>query len=253
MIAGYPMVEEDQATGRVAAVYAAALERSPFVPSVLKSLALCPGFLVLAWQQALPVLESPEMADAADGLAASVRDAAAPPADHGDRELLGGFVEPLGRMLLLSCGLQAALEGALDGHPPAGADAPPAPRSPLNNAVPPLDDLEAAALFGRIRASLQTPIVNTIWRRAAAEGRLGEVWDQLEPQTPTTRPRADRLQRDALAAAPALPWEAVADPAALERAGIADAAPGMVAILRAYVVTLPRVLTLVACCGADGG
>jgi len=27
----------------------------------------------------------------------------------------------------------------------------------------------------------------------------------------------------------------------------------MVAILRAYVVTLPRVLTLVACCGADGG
>jgi len=248
MTAGYPMVEEEQATGRVAAVYAEALERSPFVPSVLKSLAVCPPFLVLAWQQAAPVLDSGEMADAADRLAAAVRDAAAPPRDHGDRELLGGFVAPLGRMLLLSCGLLAALEGAMDGHPPATASAPRAPLSPLTNAVPTLADLGAPAVFGRIRAGLETPIVNTIWRRAAAEGRLERVWDQLEPQTPTTRPRADQLQREAMAAAHGLPWEVVADSAALERAGLGDATPGMAAILRAYVATLPRVLTLVACC-----
>ena len=33
------------------------------------------------------MLDSGEMADAADRLAAAVRDAAAPPRDHGDREI----------------------------------------------------------------------------------------------------------------------------------------------------------------------
>ena len=47
----YPMIEEDEATGRVAAVYTRVLEHSAFVPSFLKSLALCPPYLVLAWEQ----------------------------------------------------------------------------------------------------------------------------------------------------------------------------------------------------------
>lgn len=41
-------------------------------------------------------------------------------------------------------------------------------------------------------------------------------------------------------------WRTVANPQALERAGVADAAPGMTAILDVYVTTIPRVLTLVA-------
>jgi hypothetical protein len=48
----YPMVEEHEATGRVAGVYNQILESMPFVPSLFKSLATCPGYLVLAWDQA---------------------------------------------------------------------------------------------------------------------------------------------------------------------------------------------------------
>jgi hypothetical protein len=47
----YPMIEEDEATGRVAAVYADVLARAPLVPSLLKSLGVCPPYLVLAWEQ----------------------------------------------------------------------------------------------------------------------------------------------------------------------------------------------------------
>ncbi len=59
---------------------------------------------------------------------------------------------------------------------------------------------------------------------------------------------ADDLQRDAEREARQLPWEAIASPDALRAAGLEDAAAGMAAILRAYVLTLPRVLALVACC-----
>jgi len=45
----YPMVEEATATGTVAAVYAQIVAVMPIVPSVFKSLALCPPYLVLAW------------------------------------------------------------------------------------------------------------------------------------------------------------------------------------------------------------
>jgi len=47
----YPMVEEAEATGVVAAVYAELLRRMPFVPSLFKSLAVCPPYLVLAYEQ----------------------------------------------------------------------------------------------------------------------------------------------------------------------------------------------------------
>jgi len=244
------MVEEDQATGRVAAVYAQALEKAPFVPSLLKSLALCPPYLVLAWEQAATVLPRPELAQAVEGLAAGVAGAAVPPPTPGDRELLGGFVEPLGRMLLLACGLLVALEDGLSGRPPAVLRPLEPPDSRLERNVPTLDELpDHAAVFGRIRASLDTPIVNSIWRRAAGEGRLEEMWEHLEPQAAATRPRADALQAEAIASAGDLPWEAVADSAALRSAGIEDAAPGMAEVLRAYAETLPRVLALVASSG----
>ena len=253
-IAAYPMVEEEDATGRVAAVYAAALQDAPFVPSLLKSLAVCPPYLVLAWEQARPVLQAPETADAVDGLVASVRGAATAPAAPGDRELLGGFVTPLGRMLLLSCGLLAAGEDRLPGCAPATGAVPPAPAEAPRRSVPTLDELPAHAEgFGRIRAALGTPIVNSIWRRLAAEDRLERVWDELEPQAAATRERASDLRSAAATAAASLPWEVAATPAALRDAGIADAGPGMATILRAYTQTLSRVLVLVASSAGDAG
>ncbi|HEV2752680.1 MAG TPA: hypothetical protein VGV36_02455, partial [Solirubrobacteraceae bacterium] len=200
MIVAYPMVEEDEATGRVAAVYAAVLEQAPFVPSLLKSLAVCPPYVVLAWEQAAPVLASADAAETVERLAASVTDAATPPGDPRDRRLLAGFVEPLGRMLLVSCGLLAALEGALAGRPSARGSAPPAPSQPLRSSVAPIGGLAAHAdVLGRVRAALDTPIVNSVWRRAAEEGRLEALWDQLEPQATANRARADALHDAATA------------------------------------------------------
>lgn len=111
-------------------------------------------------------------------------------------------------------------------------------------------------LFGRIRAALDTPIVNSIWRRVASEGRLEAVWDQLEPQAAGTRERARDLRSAAMhASLRDLPWEVVADPSALRSAAVEDAAPGTTAVLHAYATTLARVLTLVASCRppASGG
>jgi hypothetical protein len=254
MPAAYPMVEEEDATGRVAAVYAAALAQGPFVPSLLKSLAVCPPYLVLAWEQCGPVLAASQMDEAVERLAASVEDAATPPAGRDDRELLAGFIPPLGRMLLLACGLLAAAGNRLGDVPPAPGRSPASPSGPLERSVPALDELEDhAAALGRLSAGLQTPIVNSIWRRLAAQGRLEPVWDELEPQLPATRAPAERLRLAATDLAAALPWEAAATPAALRAAGIEDARPGMEAVLRAYAETLARGLTLVACCRAGAG
>lgn len=246
----YPMVEEDEATGRVAAVYARALEHSPFVPSLLKSLAVCPPYLVVAWEQAEATLTTPGFADAANRLAASVGDAANPPSDPDDCELLRGFIDPLGQMLLLSCGLLAALRGEISGDRSTAGEAPPAAKERLRRSVSSASQLDAAPVFGRIRAALETPIINSVWRRLAEEGRLEGAWEQLEPQADRARPRADRLQEEAMAAARRSSLGRVADREALRRAGVEDAAPGMATILDAYTMTLPRVLVLVACCGS---
>lgn len=244
------MVEEDDASGRVAAVYAAVLEQAPFVPSLLKSLALCPPYLVLAWRQAAPVLSSAELPQAVQRLVREVEDAATPPQEPGARDLLGSFAEPIGRMLLLSCGLRAALKGELGDLPPAMPEVLAQPRVSLDRPVPSLGELpEHAKAFGRIRAALGTPIVNSIWRQAAADGWLETIWDHLEPQAAPSRLRADDLLRTASAGIGGLPWDVAADSASLRAADIADAAPGVIVVLDAYASTLARVLTLVACCG----
>jgi hypothetical protein len=72
---GYPMVEEADATGTVAAVDARLLEDMPFVPSLFTSLALCPGYLVLACEQAAGALSESSYAEAAEHLVSSARHA----------------------------------------------------------------------------------------------------------------------------------------------------------------------------------
>lgn len=247
MVVEFPMVEEDVATGRVAAVYAAASAHAPFVPSLLKSPAVCPHYLVLAWEQVEPVLDDPALSEGASRLAAEERWTATPPPDPGDRDVLGGFVAPIGKMLLVSCGLLAALDGRLAERPGAVGAAPAAPGRFPQRSVPSLRELpENAAVIGRIRAALGTPIVNSVWRKAAAEGRLERLWDELEPQVPLACGAADRLRERAMTSALQLPWRTAAGRVALETAGIADAEPAMRVILDAYGVTLARVLSLIA-------
>jgi hypothetical protein len=152
---GYPMVEEVDATGAVAAVYADLLESMQFVPSLFKSLALCPGYLVLAAEQASSALPDPAFGSAAQQLVASVRDVATPPADAEVRQALAGFAGPLSRMLLLAAGLRLALDGELDVPPAPGrlpAARPVEPESP----APSPADAPAPRRYGEIRAALDT-------------------------------------------------------------------------------------------------
>ncbi len=189
MIVAYPMVEEDEATGRVAAVYAAALEQAPFVPSLLKSLAVCPPYAVLAWEQGAAVLASADAAETVERLAASVTDAAAPPADPRDRRLLAGFVEPLGRMLLLSCGLLAALEGALPGRPSARGAAPRRRRSRCARASRP------PALSPRTPTSWAASVPRSTRRSSTPSGAAQPRRDASRRSGTSSSPRRRRPER----------------------------------------------------------
>lgn len=246
----YPMVEEAEATGVVAAVYVDVLERLPMVPSVFKSLAACPGYLVLAWEQATGVVDGEAFAAEARRLSESARDAARPPDRADCREQLGGFVDPLARMLLVSTGLHQALTGHLEGRPAPGLIASDSVAGSVkavpSSAVPSQWEAGRSDVFGEIRAALQTPIINSVWRALAGTGLLEATWAALRPQVDAIWPVADRLQADALETVPALPWGVVASPTALVNEGLGDAAPAMESVLDAYVKTLPRVLALAA-------
>jgi hypothetical protein len=245
-VAAYPMVEEAAAVGRVAGVYADLLASGmPFVPSLFKSLALCPVYLVLAHDQSAGVLDRPAFADAASKLISTARAASRPPAEQEARRALAEFASPLARMLLLTAGLHQALDGAL-AAPPARPRQLPPEAVELEKGAPSTTEAGEEALFGEIRAALRTPIVNSIWRSLAASGQLETAWRALGPQVPATREAADGLHRDALAAAARLPWERVASAEALAACDVGDAAPGMRTVLDTYLLTLPRVLVLVA-------
>lgn len=246
--ASYPMVDEAAATGRVAVTYAAVLNRFPMVPSLFKSLATCPTYLQLAWEQTRHVLDVDEFQDATAGLVESVVDAASPHPEPAVRQLLGRFVQPLAQMSVVAAGLRLALDGDIDAPPataPAPAEAPEALRAELD--VPATSALDPH-LVGVVRRDLGTPIINSIWRVAAARGLLADVWDHLGPlsRDPARSRRAAALSEHVDRSAVALHWPRAASPAALETHGIGDAAAGARAILDAYLTTLPRVLTLVA-------
>ena len=239
----YPMVEECEATGVVAGVYAELLTRLPFVPSLFKSFALCPGYLVLAYEQSAGVLDGEALSAAGQELGASVRKVVRPPEQEELRATLTQFVGPLGRMLLLSAGLLLALAAEL-GAPPAPGSPPPARPVEPEKPAPSQWDAPSPELYGQVRAALDTPIVNTIWRQLAANEQLKDAWVALSPQVASSRSAADGLQTRAMEVARHLPWTVAADRAALSATGVADAAPGMTAVLDAYVKTLPRLLVL---------
>lgn len=244
----YPMVEENEATGRVAACYGAILESHPFVPSLFKSLAVCPGYLVVAWDQASHALPRDDFAASAAqllSLAATADESASPIGDEEVRTALGQFVDPLARMLLLASGLLAGLEGALAGAA-ARATPPPRTRPSPDGPVPSQWDASADDIFGQIRRALDTPIINSLWRSLAAKGLLQRAWTDLAPRVPGSMASAEQVQAEAIGTAHGLQWPVVASPEALAEAEVDDAAAGMSAILDAYVKTLSRVLTLVA-------
>lgn len=245
-LALYPMVEISAATGTVAAVYAQIVEVMPMVPSVFKSLAVCPPYLALAWDQAAPILRPQAYHDSASELSRLVQAATIPPEDPHLREALAAFVPPLSQMLLLCAGLREALAGRLDGIPATAdvplVDGPIQPRRP----VPTPEETGDEKLYGEIMAALRTPLINSIWRSLAGQGLLRQAWNVLGTQVDKTREDVDGLAERVSRSAHELTWPVVAGPTALHRSGIADAGPGISTILDCYLTTLPRVLTLVA-------
>lgn len=247
-VAAYPMVEEQDAAGRVAAVYAQVLDRMPMVPSLFKSLATCPPYLVLAWRQARGVLDDGQASDAGGRLAALAEDVTPPPGDDRAREELARFVGPLGRMLVVTSGLRLALDGDVDA-PPADAAIEPGGVVPSpERDVPPLAELSDPDVLGAIRSQLATPIVNSLWRHLAGMGLLDVAWAHLTDHAAGAVRAADELAGHSRSLASKLRWGTAASPDAMAIAGCADAASGMRAVLDAYLLTLPRVLALVAGC-----
>ncbi|HET7326849.1 MAG TPA: hypothetical protein VFJ14_06120, partial [Nocardioidaceae bacterium] len=220
-LAIFPMVEEDAAVGRVAGVYARLLERMPLVPSLFKSLAVCPPYLVLAAEQTEGVLDAPDFATVSTELLDSVRGASTPTADPAVRHTLAAFTGPLCRMLLLSAGLLRALAGDLDAPSAPGRMSAAAAARPADPA-PSQWDATASVLYGEIRSALDTPLVNSIWRSLQGAGQLESAWRALGPQAPGTRTAARRLQQRAIEDVKRVRWPVAADRPALEAIGIAD-------------------------------
>lgn len=249
--AAYPMVEEGQATARVAAVYAEMLAGMPMVPSLFKSLALCPPYLVMAWRQASPLLDGGQAEAAGSTLASRVREVTPPPPNAAVREELGRFVGPLGRMLFLASGLRLALEGEL-GADPASAEITPQDSAPEpERDVPAATAVDDSQVLGAIRSRLSTPIINSLWRHLAGLDLLAPAWEHLAPHTPGAIEAGPQVGDHARTLATDARWRVAASPAALAAAGCPDAAPGMLAVLDGYLLTLPRVLALVAGCTKD--
>jgi hypothetical protein len=254
--AAYPMVGEADATGLVAATYRRILSGMPMVPSLFKSLAVCPASLALAWAQTEAAVGGDHFGDTATDLVARAAGTVPPPADDDVRGELAHFVAPLGRMLLATAGLGRALAGELTGPPAVipdtGTDDGAAPQPERD--VPDTTELPDDDLLGRIRHDLASPIVNSIWRHAAARGQLAPAWHHLAPHaaSPAVADLAADLAAAADDAVDGLDWPVVASPEAYAVAGAPDAVAGARSIVDAYGVTLPRVLVLVAGCDRDG-
>lgn len=238
------IVDEADATGTVAAVYGHIRLRLPMVPSLFKLLATCPPYLVLAWRQADPVLDTEAVAAASTALGGSVAAVTTPPMDEGIRQTVAPLVGPLGKMLLLSAGLLCALHGELDGA--AAEPDPPDPVTAAGKRTVPPGQQDGDPLFDRIQSSLRTPIVHSMWRALANRGQLDGAWAHFAPQVPAALAAGEGLRADALAAAKALRWPVVAGPASIAAAGVTDAVPAITSTLNIYVDTLPPVLALAA-------
>lgn len=239
----YPMVEEGDASGRVAAVYADALRRLPFIPSFLKSVAVCPPYLVLAWEQASSVVDARAFSEAKTTLMTAARGTGpAPRVSERATDVLRTVADPTAQMILLAFGLDAALSGDLVGAPATGRLGTDATPDLSAHRPAPLDP----TTFARVRAAMDTPIVNTVWRNLSSAGEFDSSWPELERVLLEARDASVMLQDVAHQLTMRLPWKRVASPAALEAAGIGDALPGMRSVLQAYMKTLPRLLALVA-------
>ena len=167
---------EDEASPRVAAVYADIRRRMSFVPALFKALAVDEDALETAWLQARTIVDDPRFGDVTDRVRAAATGpiAARPSAEL--RDALAPFAADLPGMLLIASSLLASLDGELPLGDPVGTIEPGV--APPESAVPEVRGEHP--LYASIREVYGTAHVPTLYRSLAARGLLEEGWEIAE-------------------------------------------------------------------------
>ena len=163
---------EDEASPRVAAVYADIRRRMSFVPALFKALAIDEDALETAWLQARTIVDDPGFGAATARVRAAATGRAATPTSPELRDAVAPFVADLPGMLLIASSLRASLDGELPRGDPVGTIEPGV--APPESAVPEVRGEHP--LYAAIRDEYGTAHVPTLYRSLAALGLLEEGW-----------------------------------------------------------------------------
>ncbi len=237
------MVAEDEARGRVRAVFADIRRVFPYVPLAFRALAIQPVGLDLAWGHARQVCRDPGLI----GAVISLEQAATPrlplialqmtelqrPRQDALRAIFSHFAQTLPAQLLAVTSLGLALAEDLGGAPvtlgPAAALAGLPP--PAFDLVEPDDAPDwLRHRFRQVRALLGLPYIEAPWRLLACDQALLDTVRQgvsrhldrvgFHEQERATAEAVRRLARQR-------PPTHVCSPAALDQAGCGDALPAL--------------------------
>lgn len=248
-------IEEADATGEVAAFYAdfRATLRASFVPTVFRSLARHPAWLLPAWRALGPNLATAAAEEGAaalrracaDRLDAIVAPGAPPRLEGAAGEEIRAVLETFAYVIPKAWLAVTALREALEGRPLPGAA--PADRTALPRGVParmpaiPLlpeapDDPRVRAIFEAARERMGRPAVPSLYRTLGRwPAYLAAVWERVIEPGPLAGYRAavPGLIGEAARAAHALPHPlALAGPAS----------DGVAGILAVYQRNMPETL-----------
>jgi hypothetical protein len=210
-------LHEDQATGRIAEIYAEIRVFSgvPYVSSLQRFLATMPGVLEWAWDAVRPALASGIIQETGWRLARDVRIAPAKPMPATpDRAAVRNIAENFVRVSPVNLMTGACLTRLLTGTEPSGAGftetwAPPAMLPPMpGNADPAKLDLATRATLERFTTEVDgTPFIPALYRQLAHfPAVLAWLADELAPRfaAPETAAARAGFRSAAREAAPAI-------------------------------------------------
>jgi hypothetical protein len=163
---------EDEASPRVAAVYADIRRRMSFVPALFKALAFDEDALECAWLQARTIVDDAGFATATARIRTAATGRAPTRPSPRLRDALLPFATDLPGMLLIASSLRASLDGDLPRGEPTGTIEP--GNVPPESPVPEVRGEHP--LYPAIREEYGTAHVPTLYRSLAARGLLEEGW-----------------------------------------------------------------------------
>lgn len=193
MAALLPELHEDQASGRIAAIYDEIRRFSgvPYVSSLQRYLATMPGVLEWAWDAVRPALVSGVIQETGWRLARDVRIAAAGPMPvNADKATIRTIAQNFVRVSPVNLMTGACLARLLTGAAPAGAGfpgtwTPPAMLPPMpGNADPALLDPATRAVLERFTTTVDgSPFIPALYRQLAHfPAVLAWLADELGPR-----------------------------------------------------------------------